>query len=90
MYHEHATAVAYAPEQKDCSCNAVGSRRHLESFLMIDEATVRRWLPYVARLEDMGGCSWGSAALSWLYRCMCHMASRHGVKLARPLQLLQS
>ncbi|XP_025625583.1 protein MAIN-LIKE 2-like [Arachis hypogaea] len=48
------------------------------------------WLPYVARLEDMGGCSWGSAALSWLYRCMCHMASRHGVKLARPLQLLQS
>ncbi|RYR24705.1 hypothetical protein Ahy_B02g058224 [Arachis hypogaea] len=23
-----------------------------------------RWLPYVARLEDMGGYSWGSAALS--------------------------
>ncbi|QHN77378.1 uncharacterized protein DS421_19g652180 [Arachis hypogaea] len=27
-----------------------------------------RWLPYVARLEDMGQYSWGSAALSWLYR----------------------
>ncbi|RYR29285.1 hypothetical protein Ahy_B01g053651 [Arachis hypogaea] len=27
-----------------------------------------RWLPYVAKLEDMGGYSWGSAALSWLYR----------------------
>nr|XP_025678317.1 protein MAIN-LIKE 2-like [Arachis hypogaea] len=28
-----------------------------------------RWLPYVARLEQMGGYSWGSAALAWLYRC---------------------
>ncbi|XP_016195568.1 protein MAIN-LIKE 2-like [Arachis ipaensis] len=28
-----------------------------------DEPTVWRWLPYVARLEDMGGYSWGSAAL---------------------------
>ncbi|RYR13886.1 hypothetical protein Ahy_B04g070651 isoform G [Arachis hypogaea] len=27
-----------------------------------------RWLPFVARLEDMGGYSWGSAALAWLYR----------------------
>ncbi|RYR43288.1 hypothetical protein Ahy_A08g039719 [Arachis hypogaea] len=27
-----------------------------------------RWLPYVARLEEMGGYSWGSAALAWLYR----------------------
>ncbi|RYR38117.1 hypothetical protein Ahy_A09g043070 [Arachis hypogaea] len=26
------------------------------------------WLPYVARLEDMGQYSWGSATLSWLYR----------------------
>ncbi|RYR16000.1 hypothetical protein Ahy_B04g072985 isoform A [Arachis hypogaea] len=49
-----------------------------------------RWLPNVARLEDMGGYSWGSAALSWLYRCMCRMANRHVVKLAGPLQLLQS
>ncbi|XP_015965563.1 protein MAIN-LIKE 1-like [Arachis duranensis] len=30
-----------------------------------------RWLPYVARLEEMGSYSWGSAALAWLYRCMC-------------------
>ncbi|RYR29525.1 hypothetical protein Ahy_B01g053943 isoform I [Arachis hypogaea] len=49
-----------------------------------------RWLPYVARLEEMGRYSWGSAALAWLYRCMCRVANRHVVKLAGPLQLLQS
>ncbi|RYR20216.1 hypothetical protein Ahy_B03g065313 isoform G [Arachis hypogaea] len=49
-----------------------------------------RWLPYVARLEDMGGYNWGSATLSWLYRCMCRVANRNVVKLAGPLQLLQS
>ncbi|XP_025612097.1 protein MAIN-LIKE 1-like [Arachis hypogaea] len=49
-----------------------------------------RWLPYVARLEEMGGYSWGSAALAWLYRCMCRVTNRHVVKLAGPLQLLQS
>ncbi|RYR24469.1 hypothetical protein Ahy_B02g057970 [Arachis hypogaea] len=49
-----------------------------------------RWLPYVARLENMGGYSWGSASLAWLYRCMCRVANRHVVKLAGPLQLLQS
>ncbi|XP_015951625.1 protein MAIN-LIKE 1-like [Arachis duranensis] len=49
-----------------------------------------RWLPYVARLEEMGGYSWGSAALAWLYWCMCRVANRYAVKLAGPLQLLQS
>ncbi|QHO46928.1 uncharacterized protein DS421_6g191940 [Arachis hypogaea] len=49
-----------------------------------------RWLPYVARLDEMGTYSWGSAALAWLYRCMCRVANRHVVKLAGPLQLLQS
>ncbi|RYR74911.1 hypothetical protein Ahy_A02g009622 [Arachis hypogaea] len=49
-----------------------------------------RWFSYVARLEEMGGYSWGSSALSWLYRCMCRVANRHVVKLAGPLQLLQS
>ncbi|XP_057719379.1 protein MAIN-LIKE 1-like [Arachis stenosperma] len=39
-----------------------------------------RWLPYVARLEEMGSYSWGSAALAWLYRCMCRVANRHVVK----------
>ncbi|QHN79073.1 uncharacterized protein DS421_19g666950 [Arachis hypogaea] len=29
-----------------------------------------KWLPFVARLEEMGTYSWGSAALAWLYRCM--------------------
>ncbi|XP_072064211.1 serine/threonine-protein phosphatase 7 long form homolog [Arachis hypogaea] len=49
-----------------------------------------RWLPYVVRLEELGTYSWGSAALAWLYRCMCRVANRHVVKLAGPLQLLQS
>ncbi|RYR20924.1 hypothetical protein Ahy_B03g066146 [Arachis hypogaea] len=49
-----------------------------------------RWIPYVARIEEMGTYSWGSAALAWLYRCMCRVANRHVVKLAGPLQLLQS
>ncbi|QHO44349.1 uncharacterized protein DS421_5g170420 [Arachis hypogaea] len=49
-----------------------------------------RWLPYVARLEEMGRYSWASAALAWMYRCMCRVANRHVVKLAGPLQLLQS
>ncbi|RYR25044.1 hypothetical protein Ahy_B02g058680 [Arachis hypogaea] len=44
-----------------------------------------RWLLYVARLEDMGQYSWGSAALSWLFRCMCRVANRNVVKLAGPL-----
>ncbi|RYR29354.1 hypothetical protein Ahy_B01g053751 [Arachis hypogaea] len=39
-----------------------------------------RWLPFMARLEEMGGYSWGSAALAWLYRCMCRVANRHVVK----------
>ncbi|RYR72977.1 hypothetical protein Ahy_A02g007216 [Arachis hypogaea] len=41
-----------------------------------------RWLSYVARLKDMGGYSWRSAALARLYRCMCWVANRHIVKLA--------
>ncbi|XP_072064041.1 protein MAINTENANCE OF MERISTEMS-like [Arachis hypogaea] len=41
-------------------------------------------------LEDMDQYSWGSAALSWLYRCLCRVANRNVVKLAGPLQLLQS
>ncbi|QHO52360.1 serine/threonine-protein phosphatase 7 long form homolog [Arachis hypogaea] len=49
-----------------------------------------RWLPYVARLEDMGGYSWKSAALSWLYLCLCHVMNRNVVKFVRSLQLLQS
>ncbi|RYR57965.1 hypothetical protein Ahy_A05g023636 [Arachis hypogaea] len=46
------------------------------------------WLPYVARLEDMGRYNWGFIAISWLYWCMCCVANRNVVKLAGPLQLL--
>ncbi|RYR04490.1 hypothetical protein Ahy_B06g084229 [Arachis hypogaea] len=49
-----------------------------------------RWLPYVARLENLGRYRWGSAAHSWLYRCMCRVANRHVIKLAGLLQLFQS
>ncbi|QHN96709.1 uncharacterized protein DS421_18g620950 [Arachis hypogaea] len=48
------------------------------------------WLPFVANLDDMGRYSWGSAALAWLYRCMCRVANRNVTNLAGPLQLLQS
>ncbi|RYR51023.1 hypothetical protein Ahy_A06g026078 isoform H [Arachis hypogaea] len=36
-----------------------------------------RWLPFVANLDEMGRYSWGSAALAWLYRCMCRVANRN-------------
>nr|XP_025652581.1 serine/threonine-protein phosphatase 7 long form homolog [Arachis hypogaea] len=49
-----------------------------------------RWLPFVANLDGMGRYSWGSAALAWLYRCMCRVANRNVTNLAGPLQLLQS
>ncbi|RYR24712.1 hypothetical protein Ahy_B02g058230 [Arachis hypogaea] len=49
-----------------------------------------RWLPFVARLDDMGSYSWGAAVLTWLYRCMCRVANRNVTNLAGPLQLLQS
>ncbi|RYQ97977.1 hypothetical protein Ahy_B08g094052 [Arachis hypogaea] len=49
-----------------------------------------RWLPFVANLDDMGRYSWGSAALAWLYRCMCRVVNKNVTNLAGPLQLLQS
>ncbi|RYR33000.1 hypothetical protein Ahy_A10g047527 [Arachis hypogaea] len=72
-------------------------RRYARAYIMIllctrlfgDNSSTHlhiRWLPY-ARLEDMGQYSWGLAALSWLFRCMCHVANRNIVKLASPLQL---
>ncbi|RYR12992.1 hypothetical protein Ahy_B04g070227 isoform A [Arachis hypogaea] len=64
-----------------------------EDTLFADKSGNRvqiRWLPFVARLEEMGTYSWGSAALAWLYRCMCRVANRNVIKLAGPLQLLQS
>ncbi|RYR67531.1 hypothetical protein Ahy_A03g013936 [Arachis hypogaea] len=38
-----------------------------------------RWLPYVARLEEMGRYSWGSAALAWY---------QHGKRFLSPEMLL--
>ncbi|XP_057745282.1 protein MAIN-LIKE 1-like [Arachis stenosperma] len=65
----------------------------LSSQLFADKNANRihlRWLPYVASLEDLGRYSWGSAALAWLYRCLCRGTNRNVVNLAGPLQLLQS
>ncbi|QHO31810.1 uncharacterized protein DS421_8g244700 [Arachis hypogaea] len=53
-------------------------RRYAQAYIMMlfgtqlfgDKSGTRihiRWLSYVARLENMGGYSWRSAALSWLY-----------------------
>ncbi|RYQ87441.1 hypothetical protein Ahy_B09g094959 [Arachis hypogaea] len=41
-----------------------------------------RWLPFVVNLDDMGRYSWGSAALAWLYRCMCRVANKNVTNLA--------
>ncbi|RYQ91094.1 hypothetical protein Ahy_B09g096956 isoform C [Arachis hypogaea] len=49
-----------------------------------------QWLPFMANFDDMGSYSWGSAALAWLYRCMCRVANRNITNLVGPLQLLQS
>ncbi|RYQ89102.1 hypothetical protein Ahy_B09g095921 [Arachis hypogaea] len=38
----------------------------------------------------MGRYNWRSVVLSWLYRCLYRVANRNVVKLAGPLQLLQS
>ncbi|QHN80431.1 uncharacterized protein DS421_20g678100 [Arachis hypogaea] len=61
----------------------------LSTQLFMDKSANRvhlRWLPFVARLDDMGSYSWGAAALAWLYRCMCRVANRNVTNLAGPLQ----
>ncbi|RYR38079.1 hypothetical protein Ahy_A09g043030 [Arachis hypogaea] len=65
----------------------------LSSQLFADKNASRvhlRWLPYLASLDDLGRYSWGSAALAWLYRCLCRGTNRNVVNLAGPLHLLQS
>ncbi|RYR77510.1 hypothetical protein Ahy_A01g001996 [Arachis hypogaea] len=65
----------------------------LSSQLFVDKNANRvhlRWLPYLASLDELGRYSWGSAALVWLYRCLCRGTNRNVVNLTGPLQLLQS
>ncbi|RYR10978.1 hypothetical protein Ahy_B05g079469 [Arachis hypogaea] len=65
----------------------------LSTKLFMDKSANRVhlcWLPFVARLDDMGSYSWGAAVLAWLYRCMCRVANINVTNLAGPLQLLQS
>ncbi|RYR02226.1 hypothetical protein Ahy_B06g081035 [Arachis hypogaea] len=59
--------VAWSDSSSEPS-SEIRSKLHL---LFADKSSNRihiRWLPYVARLEEMGGYSWGSATLAWLYR----------------------
>ncbi|RYQ95539.1 hypothetical protein Ahy_B08g090864 [Arachis hypogaea] len=52
----------------------------LSTMLFGDKSGARvhlRWLPYVADLDGLEKYSWGSAALSWLYRCLCRVANRN-------------
>ncbi|XP_057756329.1 serine/threonine-protein phosphatase 7 long form homolog [Arachis stenosperma] len=61
---------------------------HLSTQLFMDKSANRvhlRWLPFVARLDDMDSYSWGAAVLAWLYRCMCRVANRNVTNLAGPL-----
>ncbi|RYR20237.1 hypothetical protein Ahy_B03g065331 [Arachis hypogaea] len=58
----------------------------IDAELFMDKSANRvhlRWLPFVARLDDMGSYSWGAAALAWLYRCMCRVANRNVTNLVR-------
>ncbi|RYR58808.1 hypothetical protein Ahy_A05g024681 [Arachis hypogaea] len=62
----------------------------LSSQLFVDKNANRvhlRWLPYLASLDELGRYSWGSTALTWLYRCLCR--GTNVVNLVGPLQLLQ-
>ncbi|XP_025700158.1 protein MAIN-LIKE 2-like [Arachis hypogaea] len=62
----------------------------LSTMLFGDKSGARvyiRWLPYVADLDRLG---WGSAILSWLYRCLYRVANQNVKNLAGQLALLQS
>ncbi|RYR52798.1 hypothetical protein Ahy_A06g027667 [Arachis hypogaea] len=52
----------------------------LSTTLFVDKFGARvhlRWLPYVADFDGFGKYSWGSATLSWLYRCLCRVANQN-------------
>ncbi|RYR07604.1 hypothetical protein Ahy_B05g074994 [Arachis hypogaea] len=77
-------------------------RRYARAYIMMllstqlfrDKSSTRLHIHPLATLRRQarghGSYSGGSAALSWLYMCMCHVANRNIIKLAGPLQLLQS
>ncbi|QHO11744.1 uncharacterized protein DS421_15g500830 [Arachis hypogaea] len=59
----------------------------LSMMLFGDKSGARvhlRWLPYVADLDGLEKYSWGSATLSWLYRCLCRVANRNVKNLYVP------
>ncbi|XP_020978071.1 serine/threonine-protein phosphatase 7 long form homolog [Arachis ipaensis] len=65
----------------------------LSTILFADKSRTRvhsRWLPYVTDLDRLGKYSWGSAILSWLYRCLCRVFNQNVKNLVGPLTLLQS
>ncbi|MED6151894.1 hypothetical protein PIB30_086714 [Stylosanthes scabra] len=60
----------------------------LSTQLFGDKTVARvhlRWLPFLARLEDMGTYSWGSAALALLCWNLCWCTNRNVVQWSRYL-----
>ncbi|XP_057747403.1 serine/threonine-protein phosphatase 7 long form homolog [Arachis stenosperma] len=91
IHRGRSSSLGVIPGVVGCiASNNTAIRRYARAYIMMlletqlfgNKSGTRlriRWLPYVARLEDMGGYSWGSAALSWLYRCMYRVANRNVV-----------
>ncbi|MED6150311.1 hypothetical protein PIB30_071147 [Stylosanthes scabra] len=44
-----------------------------------------RWLPFVDRIDDLGGYSWSSTALAWLYRNLYRASARTWFRWSRYL-----
>lgn len=64
----------------------------LGGLLFVDKSQSFVHAMFLPLLEDFtvaGQYSWGSAALAWLYRNMCHAAESHANVIAGPLILLQ-
>ena len=47
------------------------------------------WLKFMQNLRNPCKYSWGSAALSWLYRQLCNATDKKAKQIGRPLTLVQ-
>ncbi|RYQ87823.1 hypothetical protein Ahy_B09g095369 [Arachis hypogaea] len=85
-FHERFRVLpADATEDTICIYARVYIMMLLSTQLFGDKSANRvhiRWLSFMARLDEMGTYSWGSAALAWLYRCMCRVANKNATNLA--------
>ncbi|RYR34093.1 hypothetical protein Ahy_A10g048815 [Arachis hypogaea] len=76
FYERFRVLSADASEETMCIYACAYIMMLLSTQLFGDKSGIR-WLPFVARLDHMGSYSWSSAALVWLYRCMCRVANRN-------------